>query len=195
MLKLAGKVRKYQALATKNAWLRAERWFAFMSANLTWKNRENLSTFIQIVLSLPKILLQKGQLTPGRFNFRAKRLHYTNFRVFRQCLPRDVFILTSHYLKSVNYIDCRWWALYLPLSPTQGQLMKSERDNLRKKLFRLTVFVTLRWAPCATPVLRQKVVLLTSQCWILRFCDVMPTSMLQRLYKKYLIAVSSQLPD
>jgi len=128
--------------------MRAERRFAFMSAKLTWKNRENLSTFIQIVLSLPKILLKIGQLTPGR-----KRLHYTNFRVFRQCLPRDVFILMSHYLKSVNYIDCRWWALYLPLSQTQGQQMKSERDNLRKKLFRPTVLVTLRWDTlCSTHI-------------------------------------------
>ena len=136
---------KNQVLATKNAWLRAERWFALISANLTWKNRENLSTFIQIVLSLPKILLKTGQLTPGRFNLRGKRLHYTNFGVFRQCLPRDVFILMSHYLKSVNYIDCRWWTLYLPLSQTQGHLMKSERDNWRKKLLRPTVLVSLRW--------------------------------------------------
>ena len=145
MLKLARQVRKNQALATQNAWLRAERWFALISANLTWKNRENLSTFIQIVLSLPKILLKTGQLTPGRFNLRGKRLHYTNFRVFRQCLPRDVFILTSHYLISVNYIDCRWLTLYLPLSQTQGHLMKSERDNWRKKLLRPTVLVSLRW--------------------------------------------------
>ena len=145
MLKLARQVRKNQALATKNAWLRAERWFALISANLTWKNRENLSTFIQIVLSLPKILLKTGQLTPGRFNLRGKRLHYTNFRVFRKCLPRDVFILMSHYLKSVNYIDCRGWTLYLPLSQTQAHLMKSERDNWRKKLLRPTVLVSLRW--------------------------------------------------
>lgn len=145
MLKLARQVRKNQALATQNAWLRAERWFALISANLTWKNRENLSTFIQIVLSLPKILLKTGQLTPERFNLRGKRLHYTNFRVFRQCLPRDVFILTSHYLISVNYIDCRWLTLYLPLSQTQGHLMKSERDNWRKKLLRPTVLVSLRW--------------------------------------------------
>lgn len=34
MLKLARQVRKNQALATKNAWLRAERWFALASANL-----------------------------------------------------------------------------------------------------------------------------------------------------------------
>ena len=112
-------------------------------------------------------------ITPGRFNFRAKRLHYTNFPFFRQCLLRDVFILMSHHLKSVNYIDCRWWALYLPLSQTQGQLMKSERDNLRKKLFGLQSSSRYVGTPCAAPTMRQKVVFLTSQCWILRFCDVM----------------------